>query len=447
MRIPRPAVLLTFLALIALPVSAQVSPQTLAKLEAKRQANPNDARALRDLGIALFKLKRFSDARSVLTEASRINPKDGVTALYLGMSAEEMNDLPAANQAYTTYLATGKTKAAKDAVSQRLALLTQRQLKAQAAAAVAQEQRLAGQPGTANVVAVLPLSVSGPAGAQYEALGRGLAELMIADFSKTDLRLVERDRIQAMLDEIALGRSNQVDRATAARSGRLLQAGRLVSGSLVVPTAQSIQMNATVVSVSAPNAAVNGGSAGGNLNAIFDYEKEVVLETIDSMKVPITAAVRAAIRGNRPTTNFQAFLAYSRGLVSSDAGRLDEAATFFDNARALDPGFAAAAQHAANARNASAGQAVTTARIEGTLRGTSEGQVVNAAETGATRGSTVDAIGSTLANVLADVNPSTADAIGRASPPASRDPQSSATSTDGSAPTRIGTVTIVIKRP
>jgi hypothetical protein len=91
---------------------------------------------------------------------------------------------------------------------------------------------------------------------------------------------------------------------------------------------------------------------------------------------------------------------------------------------------------------------VTTARIEASLRGSSEGQVVSAAETGATNRSGGDALGSTLQNVLADVNPSTADAIGRvAVSPASRDPQSSATSTDGSTPTRTGTVTIIIKRP
>jgi hypothetical protein len=270
---------------------------------------------------------------------------------------------------------------------------------------------------------------------------------MIADFSKVPgLRLVERERIQAMLDEIALGRSNQVDRATAARSGRLVQAGRLVTGALVVPSAQNIQITATVVPVATPNTARTGGVAGGNLNAIFDFEKEVVLETLDSMRINVPTAIRAEIRGNRPTTNLQAFLSYSRGLVSSDAGRLDEAATFFDQARALDPGFAAAAQQATAARSAAAGQSVTTARIEASLRGSSEGQVVSAAETGATGGGGLDSRG-TLQNVLADVNPSTADAIGRASAPAVRDAQSSSTATDGSSPTRTGTVTIIIKRP
>jgi hypothetical protein len=134
--------------------------------------------------------------------------------------------------------------------------------------------------------------------------------------------------------------------------------------------------------------------------------------------------------------------------VASDGGRLDEATTFFDQARALDPGFTAATQRATASRNAQAGQGVTTARIEATLRGSSEGQIVSAAENGATSASRLDSRGSTLQNVLADVNPSAADAIGRVTvTPAIRDPQSSATATDGSSPTRIGTVTIIIRRP
>jgi tetratricopeptide (TPR) repeat protein len=445
----RIAMLLVLVPLAGGIARAQVTAETLARLEARREARPNDARVLRDLGVALFKLKRFADARTVLADAARYNPRDAVTALYLGMSAEEQNDLPAARQAYVNYLSTGRTRSTRDAVSQRLAALTQRELKAQATAAVAQEQRLAAQPGAATTIAVLPLRVSGPAGAQYEPLGRGLAELMISDFAKVpNLRLVERARIQAILDEIALGRSNQVDGATAVRSGRLVQAGQIVTGALTIPSPANAQLNTSVVRMSAPNTPQAGGSQAGALNAIFDAEKQVVLQTLQAMNITVSPEVRTAIAGNRPTTNLQAFLAYSRGLVSSDAGRLDEAVSFFDNARALDPGFAIAAQQAATARAAAAGQNMTTANIESTLRGSSEGQVVAAVERGATGGSATDALASTLQNVLADVNPSTADAIGRpVTAVSARDAQSSSTSTDGGATPRLGTILVIIRRP
>src|ERR1019366_2379012 len=107
----------------------------------------------------------------------------------------------------------------------------------------------------------------------------------------------------------------------------------------------------------------------------------------------------------RPTQSLLAFLSYSRGLMAEDAGRLDEAARFFDNARSLDPGFSAALQRA---QSAAAQSQQTTAKIESGLRGSAEGQTAAAAAT----------------------RPAAAEATG----------------TDQPAP-RTGQVTVVIKKP
>jgi tetratricopeptide (TPR) repeat protein len=447
MRNLRPLAVLSLVALVALPAAGQVTPQALAKLEARHAAKPGDADASRALGIALFKLKRYPDSERALTQASTTNPKDGLTALYLGMNAEEQGNLPAARVAYTKYLAYGKTKPARNDVQTRLAALAQKELDADAKARVADERRIAGQPGDPKTLAVLPVRVTGDT--QYTALGRGIAELMVADFGKLgdQLKLLERDRVQALLDEIALGRTNQMDQATVARSGRLLQASRLVTGNLNVASTQNVQLSTSIVTVSTGIPASGGAAESGALAGVFRYEKNMVIKTISALGITLNMEQRRAIDGNQPTQNLQAFLAYSRGLVALDDGRLDDAARFFDNAHALDPNFSAAAQQAANARAGQAGQSVTVSQIESRLRGSSEGQIVNAAEHGATAPALGDALGSTIQNALADVNPSGADNIGRASTSASsRDPSSSTTGNDQTV-TRIGTLTIIIKRP
>lgn len=432
-------------ALMAAAAQAQVTAEALARLQTRADSRPNDANAQRALGIALYKLGRFADAESALQSAARLRPRDGVTALYLGLSAEERGDLTGARTAYTNYLSYGRTRTAQNAVSQRLAALSQRELEAAARAAVAQEQRLAAQPGTPNQIAVLPVAVSAQ-DPNLAPLGRGLADLMISDFGKVpSLQLLERDRVQAILDEIAASEAARGDPATVVRSGRLLQAGRVVNGSMT-QTGQTVQLNTSVVSVASSQAQA-GGTGNGTLNDIFDVQKTVVLQTIEAMGIELTPAQRREIQGNRPTTSLQAFLAYSRGLTAMDAGRLDEAANFFDNARALDPGFSSAASAAGAARAGVAGQAITTAQIEGALRGSSEGQVVASAERGATGAGSSDALGTTLQNALADVNPSAADAIGRASTTASvRDAAASSTGREENV-VRTATVTIVIKRP
>lgn len=444
MRIHRSLVALSLIALVAVPAAAQVSAEALAKLEAKHRSSPNNVSTSRALGIAYFKNKKYADASAVLSDAQKRSKKDGVIALYLGMSAEEQGDLTAARAAYTTYLAVGRTASARADVSNRLAAVAQRELQANAKATVAQEQRLASQPGPANTIAVLPLNVN-TTNPDYVALGRGLADLMITDLrKKREITVVERDHIQALLDEIALGQTNRVDQGTAARSGRLLQAGRVVQGSVNFTGPTTLRIDEQVIDVATAGTVPTRPSEG-TLDRLFDLEKRTVIAVIEGMGFPLTAAERNAINV-KSTENVQAFLAYSRGLVAQDAGRLDEAASFFDNARALDPGFGAAVQHSNDAHAAQQGASITTGTIESKLRGGSEGQIVNAAERGATSGGS-ETIGSTLSSALSDVNPSTADAIGRPATTASARDASTSTTAQDQATTRTGTLTIVIKRP
>jgi len=424
----------------------QVSASALAKLEQERTRRPNDVRAHRALGVAYYKNGRFQDARTTLERARALDQRDGVAALYLGLSAERLNDLTAAKNAYTSYLAVGKSGRAKRDVENRLAAISELELRASARAAMAREQQLSTQRGPLTTIAVLPFNFEG-ADSSLAPLGRGLADLVVSDLSivTPQLTLLERGRVQVLLDEIALGQTARVDLATAARSGRMLQAGRLVIGS-IQQAGQNISVTAPTYTMPQGTAAPQAGNSMARatfpLGEIFDLEKELVGEILVDLGITPTPQQRVALT-RRPTQNVQAFLAYSRGLVASDAGRLEEAANFFDNARSLDPGFGAAAARATQSRAALQGQAVTPAIIEAGVSGT-EGQVVSAAERGSLA-SARDAIGSTLANAIADINPSPADALARTRTQAStRDPVAATTGSDQTG--RTGTVVIVIRR-
>lgn len=65
-----------------------------------------------------------------------------------------------------------------------------------------------------------------------EPLKVGLAQMLITDLQQAgDITVVERARIQAILDELELGHNGMADPATAARIGKLLGAQWLVLGS------------------------------------------------------------------------------------------------------------------------------------------------------------------------------------------------------------------------
>jgi tetratricopeptide (TPR) repeat protein len=437
---------MALVAVVSTPAAAQeVSASAVAKLERERDRRPNDVRALRALGVAYYKNGRFQDARTVLARAVSADSRDGVSALYLGLSAERMNDLGAARLAYTSYLAVGRSGRAKNDVNARLAAIQRLELAAAARDAIAQEQQLAQRPGPPNTIAVLPFNFTG-ADAALAPLGRGLADLMVSDLSLVPtLTLLERTRVQVLIDEIQRGQSGRVDPATAARSGRMLQAGRLVLGSITqTPAGLNIVAPTYTVSGAQPQPGSAQAQVSGALSNIFQLQDDLVLEVLVDLGIPATPQQRAAIL-QRPTENLQAFLAYSRGLVASDAGRLEEAANFFDNARSLDPSFGAAAVRASEARAALQGQSVTPAAIEADLQG-AERQVVSSAERGALA-NTRDMLGTTLSRAIADVNPSPADAIGRAvqTEATARDPVASTTGAEQAA--RTATIIIIIRRP
>src|SRR5690349_348556 len=142
--------------LAVVPAASAQNPKAIAKLEAARAARPNDAAVARSLGIAYYKQGKYSEARPVLEQAVRLDPRDGAASLYLGLTAEQQKDLPAAKSAYQTYVRFGRTSRVRRQLEARLAAITRQEIEVAAKAAVAQEQQLSTQMGQANAVAVMP---------------------------------------------------------------------------------------------------------------------------------------------------------------------------------------------------------------------------------------------------------------------------------------------------
>lgn len=422
--------------------SGQMSATSLKRLEQARAARPKDASVARNLGIAYYKAHRYADARTQLAEASRLDPRDGTTALYLGLTAEQQKDIPAAKAAYQSYIRFGRTSRVRGQLEARLAALTRQELQVAAKSAIAREQQLSTQAASPRTVAVMPLRFTGT-DTTLQPLERGLAELITVDLSRShELTVVERARLQALLDEISLQRSGATDSSTNVRAGRIIQAGRIVNGQ-IAQNAQNLRVDAAIVNTQ--TAAVTSGAANENtLDQLFNIEKAIVLQLFDSLGVRLTTEERNAIE-QRPTRSLQAFLAYSRGLRLEDQGKYDDAARNFNDAFRLDPSFRQAQQKGANASAAAAGAVLTPVALEANLAGTPEGNVAQHASSGASGGS--------ASNTANDLNPSNSgNATGSAtgggttqSSPPPRDALSSATGQESQA--KNATVTIVVKIP
>jgi len=338
------------------PPSPVPSPADLPALEAAQQQSPRDAALITRLGIAYFEAKRFDRSRDVLQTTLAINGRNYPALVYLGLAHEQLGSLDSARAAYTAAGALAGGKVQQGEIADRLALLTRKELRQAARASIAQEATLSVQPPTENSVAVFPFSYVGQ-NEELRPVGRGLTHLMITDLSKLSrLKLLEREQVQLLVDELALNDAGRVDPRTGARSGRILRAERVVQGSVQdVPGKQDIRLDAAIVNASDAKV-VASGTGSDPLAQLFALQKQVLFRLVDQLGITLTPAERRAL-SERPTADLQAFLAFSRGLEAEDRGDYQAAEANYSAAVARDPNFRAAKdRRASNSRLALAGQ-------------------------------------------------------------------------------------------
>jgi len=414
----------------------------VASLETRVAEHPDDAQLTLSLAKAYYAADRFADARRVLDVVLRAQPANAEARGYLGFAYEGLTQYDSARAVYTQLLATRPGKSVQRLLSGRLTLLTHKQLQLAARQAIARESLLARTPPGANTVAVMPFHYIG-SDSSYRPLERGLAALVLTDLSRVhDLKLVERDRLQVLLDELALAGTGLVDPATGARSGRLVQAAQVVQGQFDLGAATELRLDATVVRAADAHVTATGSQAD-RLQALFEVEKAVVLQLLTKLGITLTPAERVAI-SERPTRDIQAFLLYSRGLEAQDRGDFGAAARAFGSAAQRDPGFGAAARQAAASQAARSASTTPPSDL--------------AAAAGAGGGSGAGRSPATQATLLTAINGAVPTGASRlqgvgtpgapAQPPTDPNRICEGASCDGPARAAlIGTVFIILKRP
>ena len=420
--------------------TSDVTPQSIPALEAERGQRPHDANTLTRLGVAYFKAGRYQDARPVLDTAVATDPTGGVAAIYLGMTAEQLGDFTAARAAYQRYIGVSTNNDLKRTARERLVLVDRNEVTHQVRQALQNEATIAAMPPESNTVAVMPFTFTG-ADTTIQPLGRGLAQLLVTDLAKSrQVRVLERERMQAIVDELKLSDAARADPSTALRSGRLLRAARVVHGAVAGLPGNQLSVNASVVDVTTAAVAATAQQRD-PLTRVFDLEKQLALNLFNSMGIQLTPAEQQAIE-QRPTQNLQAFLLYSRGLEAQDRGDFAAARTAFSQASALDPNFRAASQSAATATSLSAASQQSVTQVEAAVSQTTTLQ-------GPTPPAPMqDALNTATNTITPTTSSNTAQSTGTTTTPPTteRSPLPDATGTLGGQRVT-GNVVIIIKRP
>ncbi|MGH7932988.1 MAG: tetratricopeptide repeat protein [Candidatus Binataceae bacterium] len=305
------------------------------------------ARPLAAEGISAYERGDYAAAVDSLTHAQALVPSNSSIALYLGLAYLKQGNPRGAIAAWQTY---GKLKPSttaetrnnlRDKVNGYVTLLQRRQDLDQARQEVAREREIG--PGNPNTVAITYYRNLGSP--DLGPLQKGLTALLIADVSKVPgIEVVERERLQALLDEMKLGTSGLATPGTAARTGRLLGAGRVATGSYVNPTTGEMRIDSVLAQTSSARV-VGSQAANGKVIHFYDVEKQLAAQILSDLgydKARLQAAGVYTRVAQPQTTSYPAFVAFSRGLDAKDRQDYADARSLFQQALTYDPNFEAA---------------------------------------------------------------------------------------------------------
>ena len=86
--------------------------------------------------------------------------------------------------------------------------------------------------------------------ADYDALGKGIADILITDLANNpNVRIVERERIQALLTEQNLTKEKTIDPQTAVRLGKIVGAQYMITGMFMSDSKGTLNLTSRVINV------------------------------------------------------------------------------------------------------------------------------------------------------------------------------------------------------
>jgi len=299
-----------------------------------------DFEALKNLAIYYMQVKEYEKAKYYIDGAMEGNPSDPALYLYKGLNLEFSNKPEDAFSFYQKYEQVPFDSPYRELLEGRYLWLKRQRVYSEIDSLANKTDELSFEDVSANTLAVFPLIYHG-FNEDYVPLSRGFSEMISIDLAKVkNLTVLERIRIQAVIDELKFSQSPAVNQSSAPRAGKLLRAGTIVSGDYDISEDKKFKINlgSWDAQTSEQKSVTN---ISGNLEDLFELQKRVVFSFLEKNGFELTQEEKESI-AYIPTQNLEAFLLYSKGLLQEDAGNFKEAETFYNNAVQIDPNFRAA---------------------------------------------------------------------------------------------------------
>ena len=157
---------------------------------------------------------------------------------------------------------------------------------------------------------------------EYESLRTGLTDMFITELSKSpELKVVERTKLDVIMEELQLSEAGMVDAETAQKIGRLLGAQALYYGAYL-PWAKELRLDGRLVRVETGEV-IEADESTGQPKELFKLVKEVSKKMLRGVR--------------RKYPELRADLYYSKGEDFAKEGNIEEALGLYQKALGIYP--------------------------------------------------------------------------------------------------------------
>lgn len=295
--------------------------------------NSDSVKSRKKLGVWYLKTGRLNEAVSEFENTLKNEPGEPFATYYLGLAYLNKENYEKTIKVWEGYR-NKNNPLIEEEIRRQLTLLRIVHSRKYAAKALVEEKMLMAVRPDANTIAVCyyqDLSHD----KSLRAFQKGLTAMVISDLAKIkSIKVVERVRLQALLEEMKLGQTGIVDPKTAPRVGRLLGARNVIFGNLALGS-----IKATTTLASADQGTIKGSvTASVDTERFFELPAFIIRDIAGIMKIELTDEEKKGI-GVPHTKVYKALVYFGNALDALDKGRWKEANDYLGMALQEDPMF------------------------------------------------------------------------------------------------------------
>ncbi|MGH7526078.1 MAG: CsgG/HfaB family protein [Gemmatimonadales bacterium] len=173
---------------------------------------------------------------------------------------------------------------------------------------------------------------------EYAPLSKGIAEMLITELAASPaLQVVERDRLQTLLEEQDLGGAGRVDQETAVRLGKILGVRHLLMGGFIIDRREEMRLDLRAVNVETSRVEYVE-TVSGKSEEVLGLVARLGAKVNQRLRLPpLPSRTKPAAGKTSRTGQLRAVMLLGRALEENDRGNIDGAIALYRQALDVYP--------------------------------------------------------------------------------------------------------------